>query len=324
MKFARIFIVLLLSACSFGGAEPTATLAVPTVAPATATVQVPLVFLLAPSGSDPSTAAFAAEVAGQYALNNGMSFEQRDTLAASEIPPSLAVLLILAPDPGAVELAAAAPTARVITIGFAPASPASNIVSVLNASSASSNAAAFIAGYIAELTAEDWRAGMLYTPASAGLVEDFIAGGEYYCGACNPVAPPSVDFPSAAQASDAVNWQTAADELLLQSINVVYLAPELEASGAAQYLATYGVLIIGYGTPPAEISANWLASINADTDGAVRQQLSDALAGVPLSQSSAIRITNAHLGYLSQARIDNIQIVIDDLLAGYIVLPSAE
>lgn len=278
--------------------------------------------LLAPDGSDAVTVSFAADTASQYAAVNGFAFEQRVVLSSAEIPANLAVLLILAPDPGTVELAAAAPNVRIITLGFTPATAMANVVSISNAS-ASANAAAFIAGYIAELTADDWRAGFLYTPASANLVEDFIAGGEYYCGACAPVAPPYGDYPTSAQA-DTASWQSGADALLVQSVKVVYLAPELEASGAAPYLASFGVLIIGYGTPPAEISSNWLASVNADISGAVRQQLNDALAGQSLTFSSPITVTNAHPGYLSPSRIDNIQIVINDLLAGYIVLPSAE
>jgi hypothetical protein len=327
VKFAQkvfgLAVISLLCACSFGGAQPTATLEVPTLAPATATAPPSLVLLLAPEGSDATTLAFAADAAATYANSNGLAFEQLVAMTQAELPPNLAVLLILAPDPGAAELAAAAPTARVITLGFEPAVLAANMVSISTAS-ASSNTAAFIAGYVAELTAEDWRAGMLYTPATAGLVEDFVAGGEYYCGACMPVAPPYIDYPAASEAADITSWQAAADQLLIQSIQVVFLTPELEASGAAQYLADYGVLIIGYGAPPAELSASWLVSINADTSGAVRQQLANALAGSPLTQSSAVGLTNPNPAYLSQARLDNVQLVIDDLLSGYLVLPSAE
>lgn len=320
--FALIAASAVLSACSLGSAQATPTVEIPTAVAATPTAQPPLVLLLAPAASDAVTIAFAADTAAQYSATNGFAFEQRTALTPAEIPANLAVLLILAPDPGAAELAAAAPSARVITLGFAPATPAANIVSISSAS-ASGNAAAFIAGYIAELTAEDWRAGMLYTPATANLVEDFIAGGEYYCGACAPVAPPYSDYPTSAQAMDTTNWQAGADELLFQSVQVVYLTPELEASGAVHYFASYGVLVIGSGSPPADAN-NWLASINADTSGAMRQQLSDALAGVPLVETSAISISNALPSQLSQARIDNIQAVINDLLAGYIVLPSAE
>jgi hypothetical protein len=321
-KIIGLASISLLCACSFGGAQATATLEVPTQSLATPTASAPLVMLLAPSGSDSTTLDFASDAATFYANANGLAFEQRVSLAPVEIPTNLAVLLILAPDPGAAELAAAAPAARVIALGFEP-TPAPNLVSISTAI-ASGNTAAFVAGYVAELTAEDWRAGILYTPATASLVEDFVAGGEYYCGACMPVAPPYIDYPAASEASDIASWQTAADQLLIQSIQVAYLTPELEASGAAQYLASYGVLIIGSGSPPAEISASWLASINADTSGAVRQQLSDALAGLPLTQTSAIAVTNPNPAYLSQARLDNIQIVIDDLLSGYLVLPSAE
>ena len=310
----------LLVGCSFlgGQATPTPTLApIPTASPSPAA---PLILLLAPPESDAGMAATSAEIAGAYAASNSMQFEQRSLLNPSELPAGLTKLLILAPDPGAAALANAAPQVAVLAIGFVVENPPSNL-QVLSQGETDSGAAAFVAGYAAALSAEDWRAGMLYTPASAAIADDFIAGAEYFCGACTPVAPPYVDYPQAVEASDVQNWQAAADQLLAQSVRMVYLAPELENSGAAQYLASYGALIIGSGMPPAEIAANWLASISADPVAALRQQLPLALEGQPLGVVSSLAITNANPDLLSLAKQSYIQLVINDLLSGYIALP---
>lgn len=322
VKFAAFFLTLTLVACSFGGAQPTATLALPTAEPASPTPLPGLILLLAPAGSDAAQAAVAAEVAASFAAANGLAFEQRAALTAAELPANLSVLIIFAPDPGAAELAATAPAARIIAIGFAPAA-AANITN-LTVSSAGESHAAFIAGYLAALSADDWRIGMLYTPAAASLVDDFTAGAEYFCGSCTPLAPPYSEYPMPLQANSADDWQAAADGLLAEYIRVVYLSPELENSGAAQYLAAYGVLLLGSGAPPADVSQNWIGSVGVDAAGALRQQLGAALSGQPSSSSSSLAVNYANPTYLSAARLSNVQTVIDDLLAGALIWQGAE
>ncbi len=321
MKISHLSLALLLAACSLGAPQPTATIA--QVAIASPSPQPALLILLAPPESDTQLAAAAAEIATTFASSHDLQYERISALNASQLPGNLAILIVLAPDPGAAELATAAASAQVIAIGFTPTVEAANLQTLL-ANGSESGAAAFIAGYVAEMTAPDWRAGMLYSPASAGLVDDFVAGGEYFCGSCAPVAPPYNEYPQAAQAADATNWQGAADQLLAQSVSVVYLAPELENSGAAQYLASFSVLLIGSGPPPADVAANWLATVSADPVAALRQQLPLALAGELVTQSNSLVVSNANAAYLSAARQRNIQMVINDLLFGYIALPGDE
>ncbi len=319
VKIYHLSLVLLLAACSLSGAQPTATIM--QVATASPSPEPAVLMLLAPPESDAQLAAAAAEIATTFASTHDLHFEQVSALNPSELPGNLAILVVLAPDPGAAELASAAASARVIAVGFTPTAEAANLQSLL-ANATESGAAAFIAGYVAELTAPDWRAGMLYSPASAELVDDFVAGGEYYCGSCAPVAPPYNEYPQFAQATDATNWQAAADQLVAQSVNVVYLASELENSGAAQYLASFSVLLIGSGVPPADAAATWLAGVSADPVAALREQLPLALAGQPVTQSTSFVVSNANAAYLSTARLADIQTVINDLLSGYIVLPG--
>lgn len=319
--FLAVFAVL--ASCSFGGtATATTTIASSPSVTETPTDNPPLVLLLAAPESDPAIAAAAAEIASAYAASNGMQFEQRNVLDAAQLPVSLSKLIVLAPDPGAGSLAAAAPQASVVTVGFDPSIEAANVQSLQIAGSGSGEVA-FIAGYIAALTADDWRIGMLHASESAPQVDDFLAGAEYFCGSCAPVAPPYNDYPQSAQAADSQNWQTAADQLIFQSVRVVYLTPELEPSGAAQYLAGFGVLLIGSGAAPADVAANWLASVGGmDAISILQEQLPLALAGQPLSATNSLRITNANPSLLSEARLAHIQLVIDDLLAGLIALPS--
>jgi hypothetical protein len=314
---------MLLVGCALpGAAEPTALPTAVQVLPTeTAAPPAPIVMLVAAPESDAQLAATVAEIASAFATANGMSFEQRAAISAAELPAELSKLIVLAPDPGALDLAAAAPQAAVIAIGFTPAGPAANL-QTLSIGGGSSAAAAFVAGYVAGLSAEDWRMGMLYTTATADLVDDFEAGAEYFCGSCAPVAPPYNEYPLSAQAGDASNWQAAADLLISQTIRVVYLAPELEASGAAQYLATYGVLLIGSGAPPADLPANWLASISADSQAALREQLPALLAGqAPPASNSSLALAYANPDILGSSRQAYIQLVINDLLAGFIALP---
>jgi hypothetical protein len=315
----------LVGACALGG-SPTET---PTQVPLpvvtdTPPPALPLVLLFAPPESDPAIAAAAAELAAGFAASNGMQFEQRSVLDTTQLPANLSKLIVLAPDPGAAALAAAAPQASVIAVGFDPGAETSNMQTLQGAGSGSDEIA-FIAGYVAALTADDWRMGMLHTGESLGQVDDFLAGAEYYCGSCAPVAPPYNDYPQAAAATDEQNWQPAADQLIFQSVRVVYLAPELEVSGAAQYLVSYGILIIGSGPPPADVAANWLASVGGvDAATALREQLPLALAGQPLTAPSSLAISNANPSYLSEARLAHVQTIINDLLGGFISLPNSQ
>jgi hypothetical protein len=316
VKISHLALALLLAACSFGGPQATATIAV-AQSTATPSPEPPLLILLAPAGSDAQLASVTTEIANDFASSHGMQFQQLDTLSAAELPSNLATLIVLAPDPGAADLAAAAASAQVIAVGFTPSANQPNLQTLLG-SGEQAGAVAFIAGTIAEITAPDWRAGMLYSPASADLVDSFEAGAEYFCGSCVPEGPPYNEYPLAVQAVAPANWQAAADELLAKSVRVVYLAPELEGSGAAEYLARFGVMLIGSGSAPQGLEASWLASVSSDAAAALRQQLPQALAGEVVEPVSALAINSSYLG---EGRLAFIQKEIDDLLNGYIDLP---
>lgn len=311
-----LLLSFLIAACATPAPTTTPTLA-PTLSP---TPNVPLVILLSSPDSDPALLAAASEIASAYTSEHGMQFEQRTILNPADLPSSLAKLIVLAPDPGVSALALAAPQAQVIAIGF---STEANIANLSSLPMATNNEAqtAFIAGYISAITADDWRAGMLYTASSASAVNDFVAGAEYFCGSCAPLAQPLIDYPVTAQ-TEIQNWQAAADLMLAQSIQVVYLAPELEGSGAAQYLADLGTLLIGSGAPSTDLGDVWVVSITSDVTAALHQLLPLALDNQPPQSASSILLKNVNLSLLSESRQAFVHQVIDDLQAGFIQLPT--
>jgi hypothetical protein len=126
----------------------------------------------------------------------------------------------------------------------------------------------------------------------------------------------------AVQATDLQNWQAAAEQLLSGRALVVFLAPEMQASEAAQYLGSFGVLLIGSASPSAELAASWLTTVSTDPPAALRAQLPLALAGQPPASTPSLGLSNINSAYLSEARLADIRLIIQDLQAGFIVLPA--
>lgn len=307
-------LMFILAAC----AQPTPTATPKIAATLTSAPYASLVILLAGSGDDPVSVQAASEIAQAYAAENNMDFQQLDSLDPNNVPGNLTILIQF-PSSG-FDYSALIGNVKVIAVGNNQQSNLPNVVPL--PLGIDSEKVAFIAGYIAAISAEHWRTGILYTEADSANVNDFLAGAEYFCGSCVPTSPPLSEYPLAVQANDAQNWQSAADQLLAAFVRVVYLTPELESSGAAQYLASSGVLLIGQGTPPAELTGSWLISISTDPTSVLRELLPLALAGQPVIPVSTLAFANVNADRLSESRLTNIQQVIGDLMVGYIQLPA--
>ncbi|MCL4257137.1 MAG: hypothetical protein KJZ53_01255 [Anaerolineales bacterium] len=322
MKIAYLLLALLLSACSLGAAEPTPTLELPTPLPATPTPLPGIVLLVAPEDADVNLLAEVQAAASGFAAAQGLQLEQRAAISAAELPANLQAAVLLA-DPGIQELAAAAPQVRFVTVGFAPAESLANVISVSAAAAAGSQDAAFIAGYIAAMSANDWRTGILYGPADAGLVDAYRAGAAYFCGACVPAGPPNTRYPVAAQAAPD-SWQAAVDQFMIEFVRVVYITPEMENSGAAQYLASFGVMLIGTSAPPAEAAHLWIASVAAQSGDSLQTQLQQALAGQAPSAASGLSVEHINPSLFSQSRLDFVQLTIQELLSGLVIWQTGQ
>lgn len=325
-QIALFIFALVLAACSqsSNSTEPTD---LPTEIPQATQPPTPLpgtaLFYVSPD-SDPQLAAEARQIFQNYASEQQLNFEEAASLSVENMTPQTELLLLIGPYQGLAELAAAAPQARIIAIGSGQQVEASNLQS-LTLSTLADEQTAFIAGYIAALSTEDWRIGLIYTPEDILLAEAFIAGMKFFCGSCKPVAPPYTDYPQIEQITDAQNWQPAADMLFSQFAKTVYLTPQLESPAIQEYFFNRDILLVGSRLSDPRFGEGWLASVSADSLSTLRQQLPLALAGLPLeTEASPLTLSEINPSYLSEARLRDVQQVIDDLLVGFIALPSSD
>lgn len=315
-----ILLAVLLVGCGNSGAAATATVPPVVLPTATPTSPPPIAILLVPEGADAAVAAESGAILQSYAAENGLAYEQRGSLAPAELPANLSLLLALSPTPNLGELAAAAPQARVIALGFDPGTAAANL-EIFNLSGSSSDQAAFVAGYGAALATDDWRIGVLYSAAEITLANAFVAGAEYFCGSCEPLAPPYQDYPLAQQ-SDPANWQAGADQLISLGVRTIYLTPAMEVPEFEAYLASWGVAIIGASAPSEAAAGSWMFSVTADPLAALRQGLPAWLRGQATGGvTTSLALSHVNEGLFSAARQTHVQQIISDLLAGFIVLP---
>lgn len=262
--------------------------------------------------------AAAAEAAAAYATENQLVFEQRAQWDAAQVPASLSKLVFFqspAFDPAQVD-----PSVSMVGIGLCESAQAN--VAPLCLGGAAADQAAFVAGYLSGMMADDWRVGMLYSAASASLVNNFRAGAEYFCGSCVPLSPPLTEYPLSVQVDG--GWQAAADLMLVSQARVIFLPADVAASEAGPYLAGFGVLYVGTAAPPESLAGSWLASVTADPVAALRQALPAALAGQQAQVQSSLALTYVNSGLLSDARLAHIQQIIADLASGFITLPASQ
>lgn len=324
--FWLLVLVLILVACAPQGdsadqlqntevePQPSET---PTVLPRTA------ILLISPD-SDPQLVAETEQIVRTYTVEQGLEFETRETLNGGDIQEGVELVVILGPYEGIADLAVSASQVRIIGITVGEHIDAANL-QLISLEVRLAEQAAFVAGYTAALSTEDWRVGVLHTQETTHLAEAFIAGMEFFCGSCLPVRPPYIDYPLSAGVDSVQNWQSGADQLLGQAVKTVYLTPELELPEVQQYFFNRSVLLVGRTLSSPDFASGWLASIGGDSISVLRLQLPLALEGIPMSVGpSSLTLNDANGLYLSEARVQHIYEIIADLLNGYIALPSAE
>jgi hypothetical protein len=285
--FPFVAVLLILSAC--GGNQPVATsaplptdtLAVPPTQ--TATPASPLAILVVPADMDPETSNLYQKTVYDLAQAAGMRFQVRNTLTPADLEPGLQVAIVLPPDPGIAQLAAAAPTVQFLTINV-PGIAAGGNVSVL-AGNSQSDVAAFLAGYTAALITDDYRIGMMIPKDNAealAALNAFAAGMKYYCGTCRPLLfypwtyPQYIEIPTD---EDRENYDAYADILLLQyKVQTIYLYPDIAIPELYTYVGTTGASMIGAVTPEQQ-PAGWVMTIQPDVIQAIQRAWPDLVAG---------------------------------------------
>jgi hypothetical protein len=253
---------------------------------------------------------------------SGYLLDELPSLSATDLDESIQMVVVLSPFSGLDGLAAAWQKTLFVAVGIKGLSAAENIT-VIGDVGVDPARQAFLAGYIAALTAWDWRAGALTASSVEGqtAASTFENGVRYFCGLCRPAFPPFFTYPQTVEFApgDQASWMAAADQLVAGGVQVVYVDPDISSPDLLQYLVDANVNLIGAVTPPEASRSNWIATIQPDPAQALRQVWSDLLAGKGGQQiAMPLVITDTQSGLLSPARQRLAQQTLDGLLLGTI------
>ena len=270
-----ILTLLLVTACG-NRAEPPATTGPPATEPSipapvlTSTAGTPLAILVLPPDLDPDTSNLYQKTVYDLTQQAGYRFQVLNSLTPADLDPGLKVVIAVSADPGIAQLAAAAPQAQFLAINIPDITPAGNI-SVL-ANSTQTDLAAFLAGYTAAMTTDDYRIGMMMPKDNADAIRALNAyakGMTYYCGTCQPVYfynwkyPQYIEIPST---EDVNNYDAYADILMSQyKVGNIFLYPDIYNQDLATYIGTTGTSMIGT-VSPEQRPAGWMMTIQPVCD----------------------------------------------------------
>ena len=270
----------------------------------------PLAILLLPADTPDALSREYQSAVHDLAQAAGYRFQVRNSLtpegAATE--PGLEIVIALPPDPGVAALAAAVPDARFLAVDVPGVAPGGN-VSVIGGTDDASFAAPFLSGYITAMLSQDYRTGMIAekdAPGTPAIENAFYNGRGFYCGLCQPVAPPYYDYPLIVEmpADSAGNEAIAyGDYLVDHQANAVYIPPAVADEALLNNLASRGVLLIGETPPPDGARGSWIATIQPDWLGAITGAWPRLVAGeAAFSMPSPISLTDVNPDLLTPGK----------------------
>jgi len=321
---------LLLTACG-SRAQPPATVAAvstETLVPApilTPTIGTPLAILVLPADLDPDTSNLYQKAVYDLTQQSGYRFQVLNSMTSADLDPALKVVVVVGNDPGIAELAAAAPQAQFLTINIPNITPGGN-VSVL-ANSTPTDVAAFLAGYTAAMTTDDYRIGVMIPKDNADAIRAlnaYASGMTYYCGTCQPVLfyawkyPQYIEIPST---EDKKNYNAYADILMSQyKVKNIFLYPDIYTQDLATYIGTTGTSMIGTINPD-QRPAGWMMTIQPDVIKAIQNawpQLTSGQGG--LTVQSPLGLADVDSDLLSEGKQRLVEQTLNDLQSGKIAI----
>jgi hypothetical protein len=327
-------LLLLLFGCNRGlpgevPATATATtrpLATATEAPTpTNTPEPPLVILWTGEGADVQTAGDLQTNLAQLAEQAGLRFQAVSSAISPDQARQAKVVVAVSPGSELEALASAAPNAQFLAIDGISGLKAGKNLSVLGGQGARLDQLGFLAGYLAAVVTQDWRAGVISQAGSGpetAAQTAFVNGSVYFCGLCRPAYPPFVQYPvfvQLAAGSGEAEVQNAVDTLTSQAVETVYVTPGATSQALLDYLAQKGMHIIGSVPPPQAVQEEWVATLTADWSSAVKAAWPGLLAGEGGQELRApIVIENANPALFSPGRQQYVEETLSELLAGRI------
>lgn len=324
MPLLLLALTLLLSACGTQTATPTveSTATATSVPEATSTPPYPMAVLVIPAELPDTLSQLYQKTIYDLAQQSGLHFQVLNALTPAELDDNVKVVVALPPDPGIAQLASTAPQTQFLAVNIPGVTSGGNI-STIGGAGDNPDIPAFLAGYIAAMLANDYRTGMIGEKDSAGSDIATLAyanGRQFYCGLCNPVAPPWYEYPIVVDmAADVPEGEANAyaDALKDRLVQVAYIYPTVQMPSQVNYTASLGMWMIGENHPPEDARANWIATIQPDWITAVQSAWADIVSGSGgRSYPSPLTMTDINSDLLSEGRQRLAQEMLDDLVNG--------
>ncbi|MDK2979673.1 MAG: hypothetical protein PWQ55_20 [Chloroflexota bacterium] len=255
--------------------ETQPTVEIPTATPLPADRAV----LIASADDNAETAAQAQSILGELAASSGLEFETRPEITAETLSPDIKVLVFLHHPDNLGTLAAGAPGTQFVAISNLDWNPPANVTLIHE----DTTGTAFLAGYVAAITAPNFRVGALLAAEDVTMNTAFKNGVNYYCGICSSAITPLNAYPVVSEqpaASAPETWQAAFEQINQSKVNVVYVAREAISPQLLSYLSAQDVAIISNQTVTEEGRSRWAASIYMDATTPLREIWNDLIAGV--------------------------------------------
>jgi hypothetical protein len=290
-----------------------AAAATPTSSP---TPAVSRMVLIAPAtGGDPSSTELAKQT--QAALRELAASAEMESAALEGLPgdeaAGVVLLVVLPPDPGVRAWAESHPATQVVSLGIAGVRPASNL-SVIASDGIRHDQLGFALGYLAAMVTPEYRVGALVLDSSAAhlaLARGFVAGGTYYCGLCNPIHPPYVEYPALLMG--------VPDDWTADGISTLLVAPQPQSFSDLGLPSNSGIAFVGTGEPTGELASAWIASVDFDIPSALNAAWAQAQSGeggTILPLGIQYRLVDGSV--VSEGRLALAEALLADLSAGVI------
>ncbi len=327
--FALAFVI---AGCNFPGSEISATSTqspvvnsfTPTIDEAASpeTIKRKVLLFAKKDFNDPGIIEFRDEVV-DLAYQSGLGLENLTTMQENDFQSDVTLVFLLEADPGVAELASGHPDVQFVIVGL-PGIAASNNISVLDTQDRRPDHQAFVAGFIAAMVADDWRAGVVSIGSGAeneAIQTGFINGARYFCGLCRPAFPPFYEYPQSFQLdTGGEDWGSLAALIQENRLGVIYLAPLEVFQSNVQEDLQLNIAIIGDGARPDAVpESQWLATIRYSAINSLRTVWEDLLGGRGgLTLHWELKIIDVNRDLLSEGRERAARGLIDDMEAGFV------
>lgn len=261
------------------------------------------VILVPATETDAETLSEAETLLRELATSSGLEFEIRQDFAANEITPDIKIAVFLNKPENLGSMAANASGIQFVAITEEDWNPGSNVTIIKK----QEYQTPFLAGFLSALLAPNFRVGALLSTEDPQFNQAFLNGVQFFCGNCTPVVYPLNPYPAIstqAANSPSTTWQAAADQISLNTVDVLFVSNDAYSPELFNHLAAKDMALVGTSPAPPEAAPKWVATVTPDGLSPIREVWSDLVAGVGGKVINAnFKITNHQFLYAADGLV---------------------